>query len=967
MRQLPVYLSIACACLILTFGFSNCSRVGFKFDAPSELASQLSANGGGIVINNGAAFTNKAAVQLALVTGNGQEMYVTNVPNCEAGGQWEPYKEFRSWTLVTLNGTAKVYVKYRETKTSTPSDCFEDAIVHDDVAPLVNITPLSGYTNNANVSFEIMASDNLSGVDVLDCKADAAWPTACQAGIKVHMLSEGNHSVRVFATDKAGNISDAKQSALIVDLTPPTIVFNQVPPKLTSDSNPTFAFVAQDALSGVDRYECKLGAMATWQTCTSPFTKSFPAGANEVSVRAYDKAGNMSPEISYTWIIDQSAPSVRIVSGPSPLTNQVMATLTFDGMDDGQPITKFECSLDNAAFASCVSPAIYNGLSDGNHTFAVRGYDTVGNLSAPATYSWVVDTAKPTVKLVTTPSNPTRDTSAGITFTATDTGSGVKETQCSLDGGSYGICMSPANYSNLAEGSHTFSVRAIDNAGNIGNPVSYTWRIDLTKPVVTIVSGPAPFVSNMNATLAFTADDGSGGAIDRTECLIDTEVTFTTCTSPKSYMGLAEGAHVFQVRAYDTAGNVSDIKLHAWFIDTLPPAINYGQFPASSISPSTPANIQFSVSDAGVGVQSVMCGLDGALAACQASEQKSFSNLALGEHTFRVQATDKLGNTSVNVIAFKVEIKTQDYSQSVTVNRNNKADVLVVIDNSGSMKNEQANMAARFGTFLDKLSGLDWQVGIVTTDVQSYSSSSSAARADGRFLQMANSNGVHILNSAMDPTIAGLYFATTIQRPSSEGSGNEQGIAATYRAIQRAVATTGLAENAPNRAFFRSGAVLSVIVVTDADETNPNGTQTQNKPSELVNLIKTSFPGKAFKYNSIIVKPGDSSCLVKDGNEGYGYAYDTLSKLTGGVIGTVCSQDYGSQLASIGQATVDLVNSVDLNCAPLDTNGDGKADVQVVAANGTTIPSFTVSGLKVTFSSALPAGAHQFNYRCLVP
>ena len=966
MRRLPVYLSIGSTCLILAIGFGNCSRVAFDVASTAPLAQQLGNQDGAILINNGADYTNLSDVTLSLMTTNGKEMYVTNDPTCASGGTWEPYTKFRPWTLSAKNAEVKVYVSYRESATSIPGGCVNDAIIHDDIPPSVNVVKdISGFTNNANVPFEFNVTDNLSGVDHVDCTADRDWSTGCNSSIKVHNLKEGAHSIQLQATDKAGNVSPMHQSSIVVDLTPPTLAFVQVPPTLTSDDHPTITFAGQDALSGVDYYECKTSAAGAFARCTSPFSSVFPEGVNQFSVRATDKAGNTSVPITYQWTIDKSAPSVRIISGPAPISNTSTATFTFDGNDNGQEITKFECSIDNSAYAACTSPKAYMNLSDGNHNFAVRGYDNAGNVSAPATYTWLIDTVKPTVTIITKPNNPSKDDFGTFTFTASDSGSGVKETQCQLDGSTFATCTSAKTYMNLTEGNHTFGVRAVDNAGNIGDAATYTWRVDLTKPVVTITSGPAPQIKVNTGTLTFVADDGPTGQIASIECQFDTDPDFSLCTSPKTYQALSEGQHLFKVRATDTAGNVSDVKSYTWFVDTLPPAINFGMTPAATIYTGTAAQIQFSVTDAGVGVDTVMCGLNGTLAACLVNDTKNFANLPVGNYSFRVQASDKLGNSTFQDITWTVAQKTQQISQNVLVNSNNKADVLVVIDNSGSMKTEQGNMASRFGTFLDKLQGLDWQVGIVTTDVEpNQYAGKNKLLTDGHLLQYKNSNGLYILNSGMDLATAKTYFANTIQRPANEGSGNEQGIAATYRTIQRTSGT--LAENAPNRDFFRDGAVLSVLVVTDADETNPNGTQTQNKPQELINLVHSTFPNKPFKFNSIIVKINDSACLAVDGNEGYGYSYTSLSQLTGGVIGTVCSQDYGNQLSAIGQATIDLINSVDLTCVPLDTNGDGTPDISVVTADGSAAPTFTLSGLKVTFSKALPPGTNRLVYTCAV-
>ncbi len=959
MRLIPVYLSLTTACLVLTIGFSNCSKVGFDAAVTDSSSTTLSTKGGAVLINNGNLYTNDQNVTLSLLA-NSKEMLISNDQDCSTGN-WETYGSFKQWTLSSQNAQAKVYAKFREKAGGQETDCVSDDIIHDNIAPVIDIAKdISGFSNKANVAFEFSATDNLSGIDAVDCSTDATWTTGCNSAVKMHTFTEGGHFIRLSARDKAGNVSVPRQSSILVDLTAPTVIFNQTPPSATSDPTGLFAFVGTDALSGVDKYECKSSVSAAWATCASPSSTAFPDGQNSFSVRVYDRAGNLSPEISYSWLIDHSVPSVRIISGPAPVTNLNTATFTFDGKDGlGAALTRFECSRDGAAYASCTSPTTYAGLTEGTHTFAVRGYNAVGTVSAPANYNWMIDTTKPTVTITQTPTNPTNSSTGTFVFTAQDSGSGIKETQCMLDGSGYTSCTSPKSYLNLMEGNHTFTVRAIDNAGNVGDPASYTYRIDLTKPEVTIVSGPAAQVKDMNATLVFTATDGAG-QIASIECQIDAEQNFTPCSSPKTYQGLSEGTHIFRVRATDTVGLVSDVKTHTWLIDTLPPAINFGQTPPASLSTNTPSSIQYTVVDAGVGVDTVMCGFNNVLAACPASDQKTYPTFAVGDYTFKIVATDRLGNTATQTIAFTVTLKTQAISQNVAVQSNNKVDVLVVIDNSGSMREEQTNMAARFGNFLDRLQGLDWQLAIVTTDV-----ASNAALKDGRLVQIKNKTN-YILTSAMDLATAKADFAATIQRPISEGSGNEQGIAATYRSIQRSQDPAN-AVNTPNVQFFRSGAALSVLVVTDADETNPSGTQTQNMPQSLINLVNSSFPGKRFKYNSIIVKPGDTACATQPNNEGPGYSYDALSKLTGGVIGTVCSQDYSAQLTEIASATVDLISSVDLTCAPLDTTGDGIPDVQIITADGSIPPTYTVSGLKLNLSRVLPAGANQVKYTCVAP
>lgn len=965
----PNYVVIGLATTVfaaVTLNFSNCSKVAFEASPEAEVL-KLSVDGGTIQLDGGNEFTRSLEVVATLNHNSAEEMYVTESSSCSTGGQWEPYSAFKRWQIKSGNAEFKLYAKFKEKAGSAlESDCSSDAIIHDDVAPLI-VMPISlpTFTKETVVNANFSVSDNLSGVDTIQCRKDSGIYEPCSQSLAMSALTEGNHSLAVLASDKAGNVSQPLMAGFTVDLTPPTLQFNSTPPSLTADLEGRFTFSGVDALSGLARFECKSSDAAPWQTCTSPISNTYVEGVHRVSVRAIDNVGNVSNPIQYQWTIDRTAPSVRITRSPNAYTNVRVASLEFSAVPGSEPIARFECSIDGGAFAACSSPYTSAALNDGRHEFSVRGYDAANNVSQPAMASWVVDTQGPIARIISGPANPTKETMGTLIFDASDVGSGIQELQCQINGSGFQACVSPRQYMNLVEGNYTFQVRAIDRAGNTGAAVSHVWRVDLTPPTVTITSGPLAQTRDINAVLQFVATDGAMGQVARIECRLDNAVDWETCTSPKNYVGLNQGAHSFQVRAIDTVGLISEVKVHNWMIDSMGPAINYVQQPKSVVYPGEAAIVQYAVTDAGSGVAFVTCGLNNQLVDCAATLTRDHNNLPAGNYTFTVTATDNLGNSSTSSVTWKVEFRTMNYNQNILVNANNKADIIVVIDNSGSMSPEQANMATRFGTFLDQLGGLDWQVGIVTTDMAT-SSTSGTFRKDGRLLPITGLTGQFKLTSAMPLATAKTHFGQTIQRPANEGSGAEQGIAATYRAVERsAMAVSG--DNTTG-GFIRSGSVLSVVVVTDADETNPAGTQERNRPESLVNLIRNQHPGKAFKYNSIIVRPGDSACLnlAGSGNEGYGYSYNTASTLTGGVIGTVCSNDYGAQLAAMGRATADLVNSATLNCTPVDTNNDGMADVRITTADGSAAPAYTITGLTITFARALPVGNNQLSYTCLV-
>lgn len=286
----------------------------------------------------------------------------------------------------------------------------------------------------------------------------------------------------------------------------------------------------------------------------------------------------------------------------------------------------------------------------------------------------------------------------------------------------------------------------------------------------------------------------------------------------------------------------------------------------------------------------------------------------------------------------KKEIKIQ-------VNETTQTDILVVIDNSVSMLYEQSNMAKRFESFTAELKNMDWQLGIITTDV-----SSDAPKRDGRLLELKTLPDQYILNSSMPTAVTEEAFGQTIQRPAREGSQFEQGIKATYRFLER------------KSELLRPEGAFNVIVVSDADETPPRGTpaEDRNHPEKLLNYFNENYPNKPFFFHSIVVKEGDVPCLKAENNEGYGRQYAWLSEKTGGIIGDVCAQDYANQLKLIGEKVSQKVLMAELGCAPVS------GSIQVKSENSELDSGeFSIQDTRILFQKPLPAGAWTVHYECV--
>ena len=145
---------------------------------------------------------------------------------------------------------------------------------------------------------------------------------------------------------------------------------------------------------------------------------------------------------------------------------------------------------------------------------------------------------------------PTNDTTPTFSFNSPDA---TASFQCSVDNAAFAACTSPRTVSPaLAAGAHNIRVRAIDTAGNIdATPAVRNFTIDLTPPDTAITGGPTGPTSDTTPTFTFNSPDATA-TFQRS---VD-NAAFVACTSPRTTVALADGAHNFRVRAVDTAGNI---------------------------------------------------------------------------------------------------------------------------------------------------------------------------------------------------------------------------------------------------------------------------------------------------------------------------------------------------------------------------------------------------------------------------
>ncbi len=305
-------------------------------------------------------------------------------------------------------------------------------------------------------------------------------------------------------------------------------------------------------------------------------------------------------------------------------------------------------------------------------------------------------------------------------------------------------------------------------------------------------------------------------------------------------------------------------------------------------------------------------------------------------------------------------INTISKTKSVTVpSDENKLDILLVIDDSSSMEADSAKLASRMSTFVNQLQNVnvDWRMCITSSDTYFY---------EGRPIQWSKTSTRYLskdtktidnesgqLNSIFQQTVWDIFHIN------GTGSNDERGVRA---------AILSLLLN-PTYPCYRTGAAIAVIVISDEDERSTGGSSayssTQVKqltiedfPATYVNYVKATFgANKRMATNAIVVK--DETCRQQQNAEGspsfIGTKYIELANYTNGTTGSICDNNYSSNLSYFKEAILHNLSSVELECIPY-----GAANVSI--PNGYT---YTITGKEVTFTPALSGGTTvTINYQC---
>ena len=427
---------------------------------------------------------------------------------------------------------------------------YDFAISDDQTAPETTLlTTPPARTNDDFATFTFESNDPTA---TFECNLDNQGFEECFNPGQFVELEPGTHTFEVRAVDLSLNADLTPESYTwlyeLDDTAPETTIHNFPPnPNMTVTAVFTFGAVGPEI-----EYECQLDNEA-WESCESPWLlEELTGGQHTFRVRATDFYGNLEQTpATYTWV-QAVNPDVTLLTTPEDPSETNPQTFTFSSTQS--PVT-FECRLtgtqSSGGFQPCTSPHSYTNLIDGEYIFEVRSKNQYGLVSEePGLFEWTV-AVPPETTIHNKPLNPSTSTSAAFTFFSSEPNGALWE--CELDNQSVDCLSSPAVFTGLANGTHTFSVAAIDAMDNVDpTPATYTWVID-TLPETTLGDTPPASTSSTTATFTFSSNESNVSY----ECSLDS-AAFAPCSAPVNLSGLSIASHTFRVQAKDSPRNQLD-------------------------------------------------------------------------------------------------------------------------------------------------------------------------------------------------------------------------------------------------------------------------------------------------------------------------------------------------------------------------------------------------------------------------
>ncbi|WP_176706204.1 Ig-like domain-containing protein, partial [Paenibacillus hemerocallicola] len=588
----------------------------------------------------------------------------------------------------TLNDLAEGENSYKVTATDTAGNVTTKTLkyVLNTSAPGLSIKHPTLETNTVRTKPQTIEVEAAQGISVSLYKDEATTPLETKQGsgtstvvFAINDLAEGTNVFKVTATDAAGNTASRTVKYVLDTVAPDLaishpaneIAYVNAKPQTIVLQSEQGAHVSLYKGDGTTPLDTATGAGATNVTFT---LNDLAEGENSYKVTATDAAGNVTTKI-VKYVLNTSAPELSIqhpthetnVVRTKPQTIEVRAAQGISlSLYKGDSLTPLETKQGNGTTNVVFT---VQDLAEGLNTFKVTARDAAGN-TASQTVNYVLDTLAPSL-VVSHPTNEVTYVNSkpqGIVLQAEQGASvglynGNSPTPIETATG-LGEASITFTLNDLVEGTNTYSIVAIDAAGNVTSK---------TVHFVLITSGPSLAIVH-----PYSGVEGNTYYVGSNEQSIRAQVSegitvrlykgtnpepIDTLTGLSSYpveflnLGLVEGLNTFRVTATDSLGNVSE-KSVKYFLDTIVPGLEVT--PSGIVHVNALAQSIFVYAEEGTAVNLYRSGSETPLASATGLGMTTkfpfaLNDLSEGTNAFVIVATDSAFNVSSSFVTFEVD------------------------------------------------------------------------------------------------------------------------------------------------------------------------------------------------------------------------------------------------------------------------------------------------------------------------
>ncbi|EDN5139313.1 Ig-like domain repeat protein, partial [Salmonella enterica] len=524
--------------------------------------------------------------------------------------------------------------------------------------------------------------------------------------------ADGKYTLTVKVEDRAGNINQSMPLAVTIDTQTEInsiVLVNDtgVPDdNLTNDVRPEFRVTVPEDVNAV---RLSIDGGTTWVNATKTsagiwnysWTTDLTEGVHMLTVEATDIAGNTATRtLDFTVDTTLLVPTITLdtandsgVPGDN-ITNEKTPGFTINGIDaDAIRVavqvthngTSKEVELTQSGGQWHFTPT--SDWADGRYTLTVKVEDRAGNINQSMPLAVTIDTQTEINSIVLVndtgvpDDNLTNDVRPEFRVTVPED---VNAVRLSIDGGTTWVNATKTsagiwNYSwttDLTEGAHMLTVEATDAAGNTATrTLDFTIDTTLSMPTITLdnaddtgVQGddltnrPQPnfILQHIDADVASVVvsvtHDGTTSVFDASQ-----EAGGWRFTPDSDW---ADGSYTLSVMVTDKAGNVSQSTPLTVTVDThisidKVELVNDSSVVGDNMTNDSHPQFRVTVPE---DVNAVRLSIDGGTTWVNATKGATGiwdytwpDEVKDGKYTLQVEATDKAGNTTTQMLAFTID------------------------------------------------------------------------------------------------------------------------------------------------------------------------------------------------------------------------------------------------------------------------------------------------------------------------